>query len=206
MASSPKPIIGLAGGIGAGKSTVARQLASLGALVIDADAIAKAALDLDDVKRELRAWWGDEVIDAAGRVDRKAVARRVFDHPTERKRLEGLIHPIVAAERDRLIAAGEADPAVKAIVLDVPLLFEVGLDQRCDRVVFVDADRATRLRRVAARGWDAAEMDRREKNQWPLDRKLQLAHDIIDNTISEADCFSQVQALLRRILDSTMHA
>lgn len=202
--SKTKPIIGLAGGIGSGKSMVARHLATLGAAVFDADAAAQAALDQPDVMRQLTSWWGEAVLDDAGRVNRREVARRVFDDPVERKRLEGLIHPIVAQRRDAMIRQAVDDAAVKAIVLDVPLLYEVGLDAMCDSVIFVDADRAVRLQRVqAARGWDEAELARREKNQWPLDNKRRQAHDVIVNDGSETDCFVQVRAAFQRILESS---
>jgi len=199
--SDSKPVIGLAGGIGSGKSTVARLMAREGGSVFDADAAAQAALDSEDVRRRLAAWWGEAMLRPDGSVDRAAVSRRVFDDAEARQRLEGLIHPLVGEARQRHIEAAAGDPAVRFIVLDVPLLFEVGLDAECDTVVFVRAPRQQRLARVAAnRGWGADELDRREKNQWPLDKKLQRAHHILDNDGDEADCLARVRDLLRRIL------
>lgn len=196
-----KPILGLAGGIGSGKSTVARLMGTLGGYVIDADAIAREALQRPEVRRELVEWWGAEVLDAEGRVDRKRLADRVFHDPPQRQRLEGLIHPLVQRERVERVAAARADPSVRFIVLDVPLLFEVGLDKECDRIVFVNADRQTRLERVRrTRGWDERELERREKNQWPMDRKRAASHDIIVNNGDEAQCLEQVRSILKRIL------
>jgi len=198
-----KPIIGLAGGIGAGKTSVAESFARQGAKVFDADAVAQAVLDREQIRDVLVDWWGKQILDERGHVDRRRVAERVFNDQAQRKRLESLIHPIVAARRDEMIEQAQADPAVRAIVLDVPLLFEVGLDKLCDRVIFVRADRADRLARLAkTRGWGAEELDRREKNQWPLDKKLQFAHDIIDNDNGEADRDAQVRSLLERILET----
>lgn len=200
--SQRKLILGIAGGIGSGKSTVARGMAKLGAFVIDADAIARDALTRPDVIDTLREWWGDSVVDASGAIDRKAVGAIVFAAPDQRERLEGLIHPIVAAERERLMVAAEGDSDVRFIVLDVPLLFEVGLHEACDAVVFVEVDRATRLDRVRkTRGWDAAELDRREKNQWPLDKKAKMSHHILDNSSGEDACFTQVRRLLESFPD-----
>jgi len=200
---SGKPIIGMAGGIGSGKSHVARQLGELGCFVIDADAIAKASLDRDDVKAQIAEWWGEGVLDDSGRVDRRQLANRVFEGPdaeSRRARLEGLIHPIVAAERERLIGVADRDPEVKAIVLDVPLLYEVGLDEACDSVIFVDADRAKRIERVRTeRGWSANELERREKRQMPLDTKKRLAHNVFIND-SESDRTEHLRDLLSRIL------
>jgi len=198
-----KPIIGLAGGIGAGKTSVAESFARQGAKVFDADAVAQAVLDREQIRDVLVDWWGKQILDERGHVDRRRVAERVFNDQAQRKRLESLIHPIVAARRNEMIEQAQADPAVRAIVLDVPLLFEVGLDKLCDRVIFVRADRADRLARLAeTRGWGAEELDRREKNQWPLDKKLQFAHDIIDNDNGEADRDAQVRSLLERILET----
>ncbi|MEX2673492.1 MAG: dephospho-CoA kinase [Phycisphaeraceae bacterium] len=196
-----KPIIGLAGGIGSGKSTVARVMAQLGGLVIDADAAAREALKRPDVREQITTWWGRGMCDAEGCVDRQRLAERVFTDPAERRRLEGLLHPLIAAERERLIAEAEDDPSVRFVVLDAPLLFEVGLDERCDETVFVNASEGRRLERVVKhRGWTAEEMKRREKNQMPLDRKRQLADNVIVNDASEAECVEQVRRLLARIL------
>ncbi len=197
-----KPVIGVAGGIGSGKSLVARQLASEAGVRIDADAIAHAALDRGDVRERLRQWWGERVFDREGRPDRRALAELVFDDPSKRRRLEGLVHPIVFAERDRVVAAAADDPSARLVVIDAPLLFEAGLAEQCDRVIYVHADRRTRLRRVAQqRGWDEAEVTRREKNQMPLDKKLRLAHYMVENDASEAACLAQIRDVLALCLD-----
>lgn len=197
-----KPIIGLAGGVGSGKSYIASLLEDLGCMVIDADASARAALKRNDVKRTLIEWWGEGILDEHGHVDRRQLADRVFDAPDQRKRLEVLIHPLVAADRDEQIRLANADPDVRAVVLDVPLLFEVGLDEKCDRVIFVDAPRATRLKRVSEqRGWTEKELDRREKNQLPLDTKRAKAHNVISND-SESDRSAHLRDQLRRILET----
>src|SRR6266478_6420926 len=94
-----KPIIGIAGGIGSGKSFVAGLLGELGCEVIDSDAQVRAAYGEPEVRQTLREWWGESVIGADGSPDRAGIARRVFGDPLERKRLEGLLHPRVAALR-----------------------------------------------------------------------------------------------------------
>ncbi len=196
-----KPVIGLIGGIGAGKSLVARQMASLGAAVVDADALTQQLLDCPEIARQLQQWWGQRVVGEDGRVDREAVAEIVFTDEAERHRLEGLIHPRVAEERDRIIARAMGDPSVAVVVIDAPLLLEAEWADACDRVVYVHAGRATRLQRARQnRGWDAAELDRREKKQWPLDKKVEIADDIVDNDESEEQCLAQVTALLARLI------
>jgi len=199
--TSTKTIIGLTGAPGSGKSLVARQLAELGCGVIDADRVAKDQYRDPAVLDTLRQWWGDEVFDEAGEVDRAAVGRVVFSDPKQKRRLEELIHPRVAAERERLEARFNADPQVKAIVQDVPLLMEVGLDERCDAVVFVDAERSVRERRVQEhRGWSPDELRQREKNQAPLDSKRSRADYVVQNNACEAECFSQVRRVFSQIL------
>lgn len=199
-----KPIVGLAGGIGSGKSTVARQMASLGAAVFDADAEARRVLDQPDVVEQLCRWWGDELRTELRRIDRGKLADLVFDDPAKRTQLESLIHPRVAQARERVIAEAQADPEARLIVLDVPLLFEAGWAERCDAVVFVKADRRTRLARLMRnRGWSASELARREKNQMALDKKLDLADYVVDNSDSETECLAQVRSVIERILDTS---
>ena len=177
-----KPIIGLAGGIGAGKSHVARALGKLGGAVIASDALVAAAYTHPAVKRQLHDWYGDAIFDGLGRVDKRAVAGRVFADAGQRERLEKLLHPIVNEARLELMRRAAGDPAVAAYVWDSPLLYETGLDARCDAVIFVDAPRDVRVERVMrTRGWDAAELDRRERVQTPLDEKRERATHVIDN-------------------------
>ena len=128
----------------------------------------------------------------------------VFAEPHEKQKLEAIIHPLVRAERDWLKQQVATDPAVRFIVMDTPLLFEAGFAEDCDTVVFVDADRNTRLERVRAdRDWDENELDRREKNQWPLDRKLDLSDHIVDNNNGEAEAVVQIRELITRILETS---
>jgi dephospho-CoA kinase len=196
-----KPIIGIAGGIGSGKSFVARLFGELGCLVLSADEQVRAAYEDPEVRNTLKQWWGSGVINGEGHVDRRAVAQRVFEKPEERRRLEALIHPRVAAMRDAAMAAAAADAQVLAFVWDIPLLFEVGLNTRCDAIVFVDAPWADRLRRVRqTRGWDEAELRRRENLQLGLDNKRRMSNDIVQNTADVGFARKQVQEILSRIL------
>ena len=179
------PIIGIAGGVGSGKSHVARLFAERGCLVIDSDAQAAEAFARPEVLAAVRQWWGDTAFLPDGRPDRRAIARRVFAAPEDRRRLEQLIHPVVARLRDEKMAAAARLPPPSrpvAIVWDTPLLFEAGLAAQCDAVVFVDAQAAERLARVRdTRGWDEAELARRENSQWPLDNKRALSHHVVTN-------------------------
>lgn len=197
-AAPPPFILGLSGGIGAGKSTAARILADLGAHVIDFDALAQAALDDPRVRSTLAQWWGDAILSkSTSTIDRAAVASRVFNNPDERRRLESLIHPIVW--RTKAQAQAEAVAAGKPLaVMDAPLLFEAGLDRECDAVLFIDADREIRLERVRhTRGWDDAELHRRETAQFPVPDKMARSRFVVQNNASPAE----LALAIRRILD-----
>ncbi|MEZ0266917.1 MAG: dephospho-CoA kinase [Phycisphaerae bacterium] len=196
-----KPIIGIAGGIGSGKSFVANLFAELGCLVLAADDQVRQAYADPAVRHTLRDWWGDTAFDATGAINRKAIAAIIFADPAQRQRLEALVHPIVARLRDDAMQIAATDPAVLAFVWDVPLLFEVGLNDRCDAIVFVEAPLADRLARVRApRGWDDAELARRENLQAPLDKKRRMSKYIVQNTADVGFARTQVQAVLSEVL------
>lgn len=189
------PVLGLVGGIGSGKSLVGSILAELGCLVCHSDELARAALGDPAIRDELVRWWGPAVRSATGEIDRATVARIVFADPSERRRLESLVHPWIEAARRRSFAA--APPGTRALVIDAPLLLEVGLDRECDAVLFVESPRADRLRRLREhRGWDESELDRREAAQWPLDRKRAAAHHVIVNAGDLPALRSEVQKAL----------
>ena len=196
-----KPIIGLAGGIGSGKSHAARVLRELGCAVIDSDEEVRAAYETDEVQRALREWWGDAVFTADGKVDRRAIAGRVFEFPEQRQRLEALIHPLVAAARDREMRRAAELSGVLAFVWDTPLLFEVGLNRDCDAVIFVESELGNRLRRVAeSRGWSEAELLRREKFQWPLDKKRHFSDYVVKNVADPEEFRVKIRETLSQIL------
>jgi dephospho-CoA kinase len=197
-----KPIIGLVGGIGSGKSFVAQMFEDEGCMVIDSDEAVTQAYQRAEVREKLRQWWGGQVLLPNGQVNRKEIAGRVFNDERERRRLEGLIHPIVAELRDQQMQQSATDASVKAYVWDTPLLLEAGLGGQCDAIVYVDAPEPERIERVRrTRGWDEQELRRREKLQMPLDKKLDMANDIVRNTAGADDeVRNQVRKVLSRIL------
>ena len=199
--SGKTPIIGLAGGIGSGKSLVAQMMNELGARVLDADLAAHRALADPDVVASLLAWWGPSVVDADGRVDRERVAEIVFEAPAERRRLEALIHPRIFAEWAETFQQCRDDPAIAAaIVIDAALLFEAGLDESCDAIVFVDTPEDARAERVMeTRGWSLDEWRRREKMQKPLDGKRAGADHIVENSSSVSDLRQRVKDVFSAI-------
>src|SRR5881396_2533795 len=184
---SGKPIIGIAGGIGSGKSLVASILSEMSCLVINSDEMVRQAYKVPGVKQTIRQWWGKLVFDATGEVDRSAVARKIFTLPSERQRLERLIHPIVNEHREKIMNQAAADPKIVAFVWDTPLLFETELNKLCDAIVYVDAPADLRVNRLRdSRGWDQAELERRENSQMPLDKKRKMSQYVVVNA-SDAD-------------------
>ncbi len=193
-------VIGLTGGVGAGKSTVARALAKLGAVVYDADREVSHALADPQVKREIVARWGQEVLTEEGAVDRRALASIVFRNEADRKALEGIVHPRLGRARREAMerAVSEGAPAV---VYDAPLLMEAGLDRECDAVIFVDAPEEARRTRVAQeRGWSEEELGRREAAQLPVEEKRARARFVVHN---KGD-LAQLEAETRRVFDAIL--
>ncbi|NLX14650.1 MAG: dephospho-CoA kinase [Phycisphaerales bacterium] len=195
-----KPIIGLAGGIGSGKSTVAAMMRKLGAAVINADEIGHEMLDQPDVIAEVQRWWGSSVVSPDDRANREAIRLIVSRDPQARTRLEGLLHPRIDRRSRELLARHQADPEVRAVVWDAPLLYEAGLDRYCDRVVFVETDEASRVERVARqRGWSPEDLRTLENSQKPLDFKRKKADYVINNSDND-DLSRQVEDVFSRIL------
>ncbi len=196
-------VVGLSGGIGSGKTTVARMLEKLGAVIIDADAIVhELQAQGQPLVDEIAAAFGPEVLDAKGALDRVALGDIVFRDAEARQRLDQLVHPRVGAEMLRRLAeAREANPPV--IILDIPLLFEgrkagagaaAGMDFRTTILVWVP--RQLQIERQIRRdGYGRAEAERRVSSQMPLDEKRALADHVIDNSGSLEETERQVQEL-----------
>jgi dephospho-CoA kinase len=199
----PIPVVGLIGGIGSGKSTVAQAFARRGAKVIVGDALGHEALRQPDVKAKLVERWGPQVLDEAGEVSRRKVAGIVFaKNPGARDELrvlESLVFPWIERRAREEIASARADGQTRLIVLDAAVMLEAGWNSVCDRLVYVDVPRAVRLRRLAAgRGWGPKEVEERERAQLPLTEKATRADDAVDNSGSPEAVQWQVDLLLRR--------
>jgi len=200
VAEKKMAVIGLVGGIGSGKSTVARAFADLGCVVSDSDKAGAAVLTRAEVIKELVSWWGDEILDESGAVDRKKVAGIVFNDREARERLEGLVHPLIHKSRHALIEKCRMDGGIRGVVVDAPLLYEAGVDSECDAVVFVQTPKRIRAQRVQeTRGWDEMELDRREKAQMGLEHKHRQADYIVANGGSLDELPAQVTRILEEI-------
>jgi dephospho-CoA kinase len=180
---------------------VAATLSRLGCVVCNSDDLGRQALHDPAIRSELVGWWGRQVLNEAGEIDRAAVAAIVFSRPDELKRLELLVHPWIEARRKALFAMAPDDAC--ALVIDAPLLFEAGLDAECDAVIFVDADRGTRLTRAAdERGWDEQELGKREDSQLPLDEKRARSDYVISNNGDLRALAEQVHRTLNEIVQN----
>ena len=177
------------------------MLGEMGAGVIDSDAVSHREINKRDVKDILLKWWGSEILTADGGVDRQKVGTIVFADPSQRHRLEALLHPRIAIRRADLIAEFEKQPRIKMIIMDSPLLYEADLDLACDAVIFVDAGLDKRRdRSEKPRHWAEGEISRREKLQQPLDMKRARVDYICDNNSTLSDLRHQVERIFSNIV------
>jgi len=199
-----KPVIGLTGGIGSGKSTAAAILAELGAAIIDSDQLNHEELNQPEVLDELRRWWGDRVLRSDGTVDRGAIREIVTADPYQRERLERLVHPRIARRSEEYKGQHERDRRCRAIIWDSPLLYEAALAEKCDCVIFVDADEDVRRERVCRkRGWTREHLVALEKTQKPLDFKRANADYRVVNNSDINALRRQLEDVFHRILAGT---
>jgi dephospho-CoA kinase len=194
----PKPVLGLIGGIGSGKSTVAAEFAKCGAAVIAGDQLGHEALREPSIKEKVLARWG-KGIETDGEIDRRKLGRIVFADPAERRELEALVHPEIKRRIEEEIQKAQANPRVTVIVLDAAIMLEAGWTGPCDALVFVDAPREIRLARLAQRGLSAKDLEAREQAQMPLEEKKRRADYVIENVGSVGEVALQVQKLLEGI-------
>ncbi len=190
-----KPIIGILGGIGAGKSTVAVEFAKHGCAVIGADNIAHEVLETDTIKKKVVDLLGRGILDPSGRIDHSKVADIVFADGNSLRALNNIIHPPVLEQVEGLLQRYEADSQVCAIVLDMPLLAEVGWTQYCDCLVFVECDQEIRMERIRKKwAFNEQQIRNREKFQISLDKKARLADNMVNNN-------SDFSAIVRQVAD-----
>lgn len=175
-------VIGLTGGIASGKSTASAYLRELGAAIVDADAISRASTRRGGAAFEaVCAAFGD-ILGADGEIDRRKLGGIVFADEDARRKLNSIVHPAVMAESRAQIENARAS-GVKMCILDVPLLFETGMEKLCDETWLIYVPREEQIRRMAERdGLDAAAAAARIDSQMPLEEKLKRADVAIDSS------------------------
>ncbi|WJY92112.1 Dephospho-CoA kinase [Corynebacterium faecale] len=193
--------IGLTGGIGSGKSTVADLLSSEGFLIIDADQIARDIVEPGQpALKELAEAFGEDIITPDGTLDRPGLAARAFVDAEKTALLNSITHPRIAEETSRRFAEAEAK-GTKAAVYDMPLLVDKGLDRKMDLVVVVDVEVEERIRRlVAKRGLTEDDVRRRIASQVPDEIRLKAADIVIDNNGPVENLRAQADNLIAEIL------
>lgn len=200
---SKKYIIGILGAIGSGKSTVAGMFGVLGCKVIDADAMAHSVLDQQDILSELVGRWGRSVLDAQGKGNREKIAQLVFTSQEDMDFLNQLIHPRVLDQTEKMIETCKMDSDVAAIVLDMPLLLEVGWEKKCDFLIFVDCSDGKRCQRISKKAkFDMNQLKNRENFQISLDKKKEKAHYRVNNNSDKSDVAEQVAQIFSSITGS----
>jgi len=192
-AHTSKPIVGLVGGIGAGKSLAASLFAARGARVIDADALGYAALRDPQIRGQVLARWGNAILDADGQISRRKLGSIVFADANQRSALQEMVFPWIDREIRRELVQAEADSRVRLILLDAAIMLETGWNRACRRVVFIDAPREQRLARlIKNRNWTEEELAARESAQMSNDQKRARADDVLSNSGSPEDLARQI--------------
>jgi len=188
-------VLGLTGGIGSGKSVVAQMFARLGAVVIDADQLAREVVEPGQpALREIATAFGPDVLLPDGRLDRPKLAGIIFADPAERAKLDAITHPRIRARMDEEIKARRSGPGI--LIVDIPLLYENDRTHSVERVIVVWVDPQTQLRRIRHRdGLSTDAARQRIAAQMPLEAKRARADHVIDNSGTREDTRRQVEAI-----------
>lgn len=189
--------LGLSGGIGSGKSTVSKILSELGAVVIDADVIAREVLLPGTLgyASALKAF-GSGILDDEGNIDRKSLAKLVFENPIELAKLEAIVHPAVIA---RVAEIRNSLPESAVVVYDTPLMFEKQFQSQFDKVLMVVADSKLRQSRLVVRGLELDDISARMANQASDEQRIKIADFVIENNGSPEQLQEQVIKVWQQI-------
>ena len=193
-------IIGLTGGIGTGKSTVSEYLSEQNFAIVDADLISRQVVEPGmPLLDELEAAFGSDIINEDGSLNRKGLAAIVFNDVEQRKLMDSIMHKEILAEMRRVMEEFQQQGTHQGIIIDAPLLFEIGLEKWCGQVWLVTADMDLRIERVCVRD-DAKpeEVEARIRNQMSDDEKKKLSDEILDNSGTLEELHKQISELLQK--------
>jgi len=197
-----KPIvIGLYGGVGAGKDLVANEFRYLGAEILDADAEVTKLYTKASIRNAVAKKFGADIV-VGNRVDRKALAKMIFTNPTARHDLEAILHPPIHERFQQYIASADAP---EVIILNVPLLFGSQMESLVTVGVFIDASEEIREERVIKyRGWQPGELARRDAAQPTLPEKRKRCTHIVDNNKTQAEVKHQVRGIWEKLFQKSV--
>jgi dephospho-CoA kinase len=196
-----KPVIGILGGIGSGKSTVAIQFANLGCAIIEADKIAHDVLENQDIIDAVSAIFGADTLSPDGMIVRSRLAEKVFENSERLEKLQSIIHPPVIEQCEHLLAQYLTTPSIPAVVLDIPLLMESGMTHRCSTLIFVESPPEVRFGRATGKkGISPEQIKKRENFQISLDKKREIAHYVIQNNSDLSDLSEQVARVYSAVM------
>ena len=194
-------VIGVAGGIASGKSTVARVFERLGARVLDADAIGHDLLRTDRLRSAIGETFGEDVLTEEGEVDRQALGRVVFGDEGARQRLNRLVRPAIRAEIRRRTGEMRGEGYDGVVVVDAPLLVDTGPTDLADKVILVTAPASTRKERIILRsGLTGREAEQRIAAQVSDAKQARWADFVLENNGTEEELAEEAEALWKRIL------
>jgi dephospho-CoA kinase len=192
-------VIGLTGGIGCGKSLAAQYFAELGALVIDADQLARAAIERgSDGFDEVVTIFGDGIL-KDGNIDRRALGDLIFKDPTAKAQLENIIHPFVRREFEEAVASLKGG---QVLVYEIPLLVETKAHERFDVVITVESEMENRVARLRARGMHISEIEGRIAAQATREQRIEVADFLIENDGTEDELLRQVENIWDSLHDN----
>ena len=192
-------VIGLTGGIGCGKSLAAQYFAELGALVIDADQLARTAIERgSDGFDEVVALFGDSIL-RDGNIDRRALGELIFKDAKAKTQLENIIHPFVRREFEGAVASLKGD---QVLVYEIPLLVETKAHERFDVVITVESEMENRVARLRGRGMHISEIEGRIAAQATREQRIEVADFLIENDGSEDELLRQVENIWDSLHDN----
>jgi dephospho-CoA kinase len=192
-------VIGLTGGIGCGKSLAAQYFAELGALVVDADQLARAAIERgSDGFDEVVTMFGDGIL-KDGNIDRRALGDLIFKDPAAKKQLENIVHPFVRREFEDVVASLKGD---QVLVYEIPLLVETKAHEKFDVVITVESEMENRIARLRGRGMHISEIEGRIAVQATREQRIEVADFLIENDGSEDELLRQVENIWDSLHDN----
>lgn len=191
--------VGLTGNYGMGKSTVAKYFSKLGAYVIDTDALVSELLEKKEVVEEIRKLLGDDVV-TDGKLDKKKIAKIVFKNPFMRIYLENILHPLVFRRIEEIIEGINTRGEPKIVVIEAPVIFERGYQNRFDIIVTVFCTEEQAIERLKKKGVKEEDAKERLNSQFPIEMKKKNSDYLIDNSGSLEDTYLQVEAVFQKLV------